>query len=106
MQQHAEIVERDGKLFILDSWETEFSRPIQYRNAWPTGLRSKDYPDLVGAACIYAGNGTYEIEKPVCGSLLVGLEHRGETRPDRNHTEERPVQKPKKAREWRRGEWV
>lgn len=40
MARDAEIVERNGELFVLENWQNDFSKPIKYRTACPTGLRA------------------------------------------------------------------
>ena len=42
----SEIVDRDGKLFVLDPWQNHFSKPIKYRTCWPTGILTSQYKHL------------------------------------------------------------
>jgi len=99
----SEIVDRDGKLFVLDPWESHFTKPIRYRTAWPTGLFTKDYPHFVGQkvkAC--GGNGTFRFSD----GLMLRLEHGDETRPDSKYCEERPIPKSPGCHEYRNGRWA
>ncbi len=99
---HSEIIEANGKLFVLDPWQNHFSIPVKYRTAWPTGLFAKDYPHFVGKRVTSYGCGTYRFDD----GLLLRLEHGGKTRPDNNYLEERPIPKPPGCHEYRNGRWV
>ena len=98
----SEIVEYDGKLFVLDPWQNEFSRPIKYRTCWPTGILASQYPHLIGQKCRTNGTGVALLED----KTWIRLEHGGETTPDPNWCQERPIPKPPRAHEYRNGRWV
>ena len=98
----SEIVDRDGKLFVLDPWESHFTKPIRYRTAWPTGLFAKDYPHFVGQKVKACAGGTFRFSD----GLMLRLEHGGETKPDSNYFEERPIPKSPGCHEYRNGRWV
>jgi len=97
-----EVVERDGKLFVLDPWQNHFTQPIKYRYAWPTGLFSKDYPDFVGKLVNCRSDGIYRMPDGRCFRLEFG----GETHPDMKYSEERLIPKPQGCHEYRNGRWV
>jgi hypothetical protein len=98
----SEIVARDGWLYVLDPWESHYTKPIRYRIAWPTGLLAKDYPHLVGRKAKPCADGTFRFSD----GLMLRLEHGGETRPDTNYSEERLIPKPPGCHEYRNGRWV
>jgi hypothetical protein len=87
---NSEIIERDGKLFVLDPWQNHFSLPIKYRIAWPTGIFAKDWPNYVGKTVRPNGNGTYRFDN----GLFLRLEHGGDTKPSQEYSEERRIPKP------------
>jgi len=97
----SEMVERNGKLFILDAWQNHFSLPVKYRTAWPTGLFATDYPHFVGRTVKPNGGGTYRFSDGLC----IRLEHGGETRPSYEHSEERRIPRPPMKKEYRNGRW-
>lgn len=97
----AEIVERDGKLFVLDPWQSHFSEPIQYRTAWPTGISAKDYPHFIGQKAESGPGGTYRLES----GILIRLEHAGATHPDRRYTEEKQIRRPRGNYKYHSGRW-
>jgi len=101
MRKETEIIERNGKLFILDAWISHFTKPIQYRTAWPTGLYTSDFPQFIGQ---HVKLEDYGVARFADGTL-IGLENRGETRPVAEYCEERPIPKPRGAREYRNGQW-
>lgn len=71
----SEIIERGGKLFVLDPWENHSTRPIKYRLAWPTGIFASDYPRFIGQKVRYLYGGIYRFSDGLC----LRLEHGGET---------------------------
>lgn len=96
------IEARDGRLFIFDTWQTDWTRPVQYRAAWPTGLRESNCEHLVGQTCRYIDNGIYQITH----GPAIALEHRGQTKTSQEHTEERPIPRPKGRTTYRHGKWI
>ncbi len=98
----AQIVDRSGKLFVLEPWRNHFSQPIQYQTAWPTGLETKNYLQLVGKEVKHFSEGTYRFND----GLMLRLEHGGRTRPDKNESKEKPIPKPKGCREYYNGRWI
>lgn len=98
----SEIVERDGKLYVLSPWENDFSDPIQTRLAWPTGLSAQDYPHLIGQTAKACLGGNFRL----ANFLLLRLERGEKTLPDPRYGEKRPVKKPSGCREYRNGRWV
>jgi hypothetical protein len=98
---NSEIIERDGKLFVLDPWQNHFSQPIEYRTAWPTGLFAKDWSDYVGKTVRPIGDGTYQLDN----GLFLRLEHGGYTKPSHEYSEERRIPKPPMMKEYRSGRW-
>ena len=86
----SEVVERDGRLFVLDAWQNHFSLPIKYRMAWPTGLFAKDYPNFIGQKVRPYGSGTYRFNDGLC----LWLERGGGTRPNAEYSEERRIPRP------------
>lgn len=98
----SEIVERDGKLFVLDPWQNNFTQPIKYRTAWPTGLYAKDYPHFIGQKVMSGAGGTYRF----ADGIYLRLEYGNETKPDSRHSEERPIPKSPGCHEYRNGRWA
>lgn len=98
---HSEIIEADGKLFVLDPWQNHFSIPVKYRTAWPTGLFAKDYPHFVGKRVTANGSGAYRFDD----GLLLRLEMGAETRPSAEYSEERRIPRPPMKNEYRNGRW-
>jgi hypothetical protein len=96
-----EIVEKNGRLCLKDSWATDFNKPERYRVYWPTGIMASDYPHLVGRMAHYIGGGLYQ---PADGPA-VALENRAETHPDATLTETEPIKRPKWAKSYHNGEW-
>lgn len=100
----SEVVVRDGKLFVLNPWETAYSTPEQYRTAWPTGLSADKYDGLVGEKVRYDGNGIYRTRL----GHRFSLENGKDTLSSKEYNETRLVPKPKgKGKyEWQYGGWV
>jgi hypothetical protein len=98
----SEIVERGGKLFIMDSWQVDFSKPIRYRLVWPTGLTAKDYSHFIGKKVIYYESGIYKLSNGV----YISLEDGELTKFDERYTEEEMIKCPKSKREYHNGRWV
>ena len=96
----SEIVERDNYLYVLDAWQSEDSRPIRYRAAWPTGLIAKDHLHLIGE-CEHVLDG--QVRTPQ--GVVVTLEDRGQTKISPQYTEERRIPRPAGKHEYRSGAW-
>ena len=99
--EKSEIVERDGKLFVLDPWENHWTKPIKYRLAWPTGLFSKDYSHFIGKKCVHWSGGICRLDN----GIFLKLEHGEKTHPDDEYTEERRIPRPHMKHEYRNGKW-
>ena len=97
----SEIVERGGRLFVLDPWENDFSKPVRYRLAWPTGLIAANYRHWVGDSVTSVGGGVYRLKVGLC----FRLENGERTRPCPVHTEEAAIPKPRGKKEYRNGAW-
>ena len=96
----SEIIEQDGKLFVVDPWQNHFTHPIKYRLAWPTGISAKQYPQLINKQVTHCGGGT------VCcvdDGLHIALEHGAETYCETY--EERRIPRPPMKKEYRNGRW-
>lgn len=98
----AEIIGRNGKLFILDRWRNAWAEPVYYRTAWPTGIDASRLPALIGVLCRYYGEGLYRTREGV----LIALEYAGETKPDASVSMTKPIRKPRGCKEYRNGKWV
>ncbi|MBD3405017.1 MAG: hypothetical protein GF411_02640 [Candidatus Lokiarchaeota archaeon] len=96
----SEIVVRDGKLYILDPWQRDFEKPVQFRLGWPTGLLSENYPLFVGQKVTNCGNGTFLLRE---SNIYIQLENGRDTLPE--YTEERKIPKPSGKKEYRYGKW-
>ena len=99
--KNSEIIEANGKLFVLDNWECHFTLPIRYRTAWPTGLLAQDYRNLVGRRATYFDNGVYRLDN----GLFLRLENDGKTKPSPEHSIERRIPRPPGKKEYRNGRW-
>ena len=100
--EESEIIERGGKLYVIESWHNHFSKPIKYRTAWPTGLFASEYPDLIGKKCKLNGFGIARMDDGLC----LRLEHGAETKPSPENSEERMIPRPAWAHEYRNGRYV
>ena len=101
-----EITEHtDGKLYIRDSWDTDSFEPKQVRRYWPTGLKAEDYPELIGRPAEPWGSaGVYRVRNKMGFEQFIELPDGQDTK--NSHCEEKPVKRPKWAREWSYGKWV
>ena len=97
----SKIVEINGKVFVLDQWQNHFTKPIRYRQAWPTGLIAKDYPHIIGKKATPIGSGTYRLDNGLC----LRLEYGDKTLPDKEHSEEQEIPRPPKMKTYRGGKW-
>jgi len=100
--EQSEIVEKNKKLYVLDPWESSWTKPIQYRLAWPTGLDARDYQFLVGKHVSYVAGGLYRLPN----GTFLRLESGEKTKPDFNQSEERRIPRPRHCHEYRNGRWV
>ena len=100
-KMESEIVDRDGKLFVLDPWQNHFSKPIKYRTCWPTGILTSQYKHLVGKRCRTNGTGVAILED----KTWIRLEHGPDTTPDPDQCEERQIAKSPGCHEYRNGRW-
>lgn len=98
----AEIIERDGKIYILDSWESDYRKPVQYRLVWPTGLCASFYPNFIGMECSCIDAGVYRIDGT---GTMIQLEDGGQTMPEKRYYEERKIRKPCNCTDYRDGKW-
>lgn len=98
----AEIVERDGYLYVMDSWNTSWDHPEEYRQLWPTGVPAQHFSHLIGQKVMYVQNGVYRTKEGLC----IRLEHEGETKASKEHEIVRKIKKPRWARDYVAGRWV
>lgn len=79
----SEIIEREGKIFIMDPWDTCDYKPVRFRKVWPTGLLSIDYNGLIGKKAIYKNNGIYQVNLlGLCKETYIKLQYGDKTNPD------------------------
>ena len=102
MHYKAEVVERDGKLYILEYWQNDFSKPVQRRIAWPTGLYTQDCPSCVGQLAKPFSGGRYKLSD----GLILQLEDGRKTLPSEEYSEERAIPKPPGYHEYSNGRWI
>ncbi len=97
----AKVTNINGKLYVVEDWQNDWSKPVQYQTAWPTGIKANDYEQLINEPCTYVEAGLYRL--PL--GLLLRLEHGGETKSDKSVEQERPIPKPKNMKVYRDGQW-
>jgi len=99
----AEIIAKNGKLYVLDAWQSAWDKPERYRLAWPTGMPVNNWRNLIGLQARSVGEGLYLI---IEDGQYIALEHRGHTKPDADATITESIPKPKKAAAWKNGRWI
>ena len=97
------IVDIDGFLYVQSPWEVEWDRPVRYRDVFPTGVKTKSYPNLPEETVISMDNGRFMV---VSTRLTFALKDGGGTKTVPSLTEEEAVPKPRGKKVWRSGEWV
>lgn len=98
------IQDYQGQLCIVDDWQTAYNEPVAYRLYWPTGVKTSEYPHLVGQRVTNGFfSGTYRVEAGPDAGLVIALLHREKTKSI--YCEEQKVRKPKRAKRWLHGGW-
>ena len=95
----------DGKLYIRNGWDADSFEPKQVRMYWPTGLNAEDYPELIGRPAEPWGNeGCYRIRTDTGFERFIEMQNGKDTK--NAFCEERPIKRPKWAKEWSYGRWI
>lgn len=61
MDPNETIESLDGRLVVVDRWNTTADGAEEYRHYWPLGMNAEDHPELVGRKVIYDIDGRYKI---------------------------------------------
>lgn len=104
------IAVHNGKLVLIDDWQTQWDEPVQARNYWPTSVTYSEieHSQYIGKECRNYAPGLYQFSLDGV-PLFIALENRGAT--TAVHRETRPVPKPRRKTggygwKWSMGQWV
>jgi len=96
------IADHKGQLCIVDEWQQDFLQPERYRNYWPIGRKTADYPDWVGMTVRGFGGSVYELYDNG-RRFPIQLVNGGETVSIRREVE--PIKRPRWAKSYQDGQW-
>ena len=102
------IVKHDNKLYIKEKAMADFSEPVMHYLHYPTDLRAREWPELVGLTCEYDRFfGGYHVKVGDRWRKIL-LPNGGQTSPE--FTESEAVKPPGRGGkdwrwQWRWGKW-